>query len=50
MLFEAEIIINGLNFEKFDGIRILKSVFILDTDNKTRIEVPGDIIESCGLG
>mgnify|MGYP001140783073 CR=1 FL=1 len=40
MLFETEIIINGFYFEKVDGIRALKSVFILDTDNNTCIEVP----------
>ena len=40
MLFETEIIINGLNFEKVEGIKTLKSVFILDTENNTCIEMP----------
>jgi len=40
MLFETEIIINGLNFEKVEGIRTLKSVFILDTENNTCVEIP----------
>lgn len=40
MLCEGEVIINGLSFEKVEGIRTLKSVFILDTDNKKCIELP----------
>ena len=40
MLSETEIIINGFYFEKVEGIRTLKSVFVLDTDNNKSIEIP----------
>jgi len=40
MLFETEIIINGFYFEKIEGIKTLKSVFILDTENNKCIEIP----------
>jgi len=40
MLGKTEIIINGFYFEKVDGIRTLKSVFVLDTDNNKSIEIP----------
>jgi len=40
MLGETEIIIGGFYFEKVEGIRTLKSVFILDTKDYSCMEVP----------
>jgi hypothetical protein len=40
MICEGKVNIDGLNFEKIDGKKILKSIFILDIENNKCIEVP----------
>lgn len=40
MIFETEIIIGGFKFEKVDGIRTIQSVFILDIQDSSCMEVP----------
>lgn len=40
VLFETEIIIAGFKFEKIDGRRTIKSVFMLDVKDGDCMEVP----------
>ncbi len=40
MIFETEVIIGGFKFEKIEGKRIMQSVFLLDIENYSCMEVP----------